>query len=82
MQQMYSYWAQPRKENYATEVIAQVGESEDEAVLGAGSIRIVWGFPKIRGTVLGVPIIRTIVLWSLYWGPLILGNYLYSPTLS
>ena len=27
----------------------------------------VWGFPKIRGTVLGVPIIRTIV----YWGPLI-----------
>ena len=33
------------------------------------------GFPKIRGTILGVPIIRTIVFWGLYWGPLILGNY-------
>ena len=33
------------------------------------------GFPKIRGTVLGVPIIRTIVFWGLYWGPFILGNY-------
>ena len=34
-----------------------------------------WGFPKIRGTLLGVPIIRIIVFWGLYWGPLILGNY-------
>ena len=33
------------------------------------------GFPKIRGTLLGVPIIRTIVFWDLYWGPPILGNY-------
>ena len=33
------------------------------------------GFPKIRGTVLGVLIIRTIVFWGLHWGPLILGNY-------
>ena len=24
---------------------------------------------------MGVPIIRTIVFWGLYWGPLILGNY-------
>ena len=32
-------------------------------------------FPKIRGTVLGVPVIRTIVFWDLYWGPPILGNY-------
>ena len=31
----------------------------------------IWGFPKIRCTILGVPIIRTIV----YWGTLILGNY-------
>ena len=30
-----------------------------------------WGFPKIRGTFLGVPIIRTIVFRGLYWGPLI-----------
>ena len=34
-----------------------------------------WGFPKIRGTILGVPIIRTIVFWGLYWGPPILENY-------
>ena len=26
------------------------------------------GFPKIRITFLGVPIIRTIVFWGLYWG--------------
>ena len=36
---------------------------------------IIWGFPKIMGTFLGVPIIRIIVYWGLYWGPLILGNY-------
>ena len=40
---------------------------------GAGSVK--WGFPKIRGTLLGVPIIRIIVFWGLYWGPPILGNY-------
>ena len=33
------------------------------------------GFPNIRGIFLGVPIIRSIVYWGLYWGPLILGNY-------
>ena len=38
----------------------------------------VWGFPKIRGTYLGVPIIRTIVFWGLYWGPLILGSGSFS----
>ena len=27
------------------------------------------------GTFLGVPIIRTIVFWGLYWGPPNLGNY-------
>ena len=36
---------------------------------------LIWEFPKIRGTFLGVPIIRTLVFWGLYWGPLILGNY-------
>ena len=35
----------------------------------------IWGFPKIMGTSLGVPIIRIIVYWALFWGPLILGNY-------
>ena len=33
------------------------------------------GFPKIRATFLGVPIIRAIVYWGLYWGTLIWGNY-------
>ena len=36
---------------------------------------VIWGFPKIGGTLLGVPIIRIIVFVGLYWGPLILGNY-------
>ena len=35
----------------------------------------IWGFPEIRGTLFGVPIIRIIVYWGLYWGPLILGNH-------
>ena len=35
----------------------------------------IWGFPKIRGTLLEIPIIRTVVFWGLYWGPRILGNY-------
>ena len=35
----------------------------------------IWGFPKIRGTLLGVPITRIIVFRGLYWGSLILGNY-------
>ena len=34
-----------------------------------------WGFPKIRGTFLGVPIIWIIVFLGLYWVPPILGNY-------
>ena len=37
--------------------------------------RNIWGFPKIRGTILGVPIIRTIVFGGLHWGPLILEKY-------
>ena len=36
-----------------------------------------WGFPKIRGTFLGVPIIRTIVYWGLYWGTLYFGKLPY-----
>ena len=33
-----------------------------------------WGFPKIRGTVLGVPIVRILLYWGLYRGPLNLGT--------
>ena len=40
---------------------------------------IIWDFPKIRGTLLGVPVIRTIVFWGLYWGSPILGNYYIEP---
>ena len=25
-----------------------------------------WGFPKIKGTILGIPSIRTIIFWGLY----------------
>ena len=38
-------------------------------------VKSIWGFPKIRGTFLGFSIIRTIVFWGLYLGPVILGNY-------
>ena len=34
-----------------------------------------WGFPKIRGTILGVPIISITIFWGLPWGPPVLGNY-------
>ena len=34
-----------------------------------------WGVPKIRGTILGVLIIRIVVYWGLYWGSPTLGNY-------
>ena len=33
-------------------------------------LRNMWGFPRIRGTIMGVPIIRIIVFGGLYWGPL------------
>ena len=42
---------------------------------GKGYKDVIWGFPKIRGTLLGVPIIRTVVFGGLYWVTLILGNY-------
>ena len=42
-----------------------------EAPCGLKEWSRMWGFPKIRGTILGVPIIRTIVFWALYWGSLI-----------
>ena len=43
--------------------------------LGSKSLDKIWEFAKIRGTILGVPIIRVVVCWGLYWGPPILGNY-------
>ena len=35
----------------------------------------IWRFPKLGVLFWGVPILRIIVFWGLYWGPLILGNY-------
>ena len=40
-----------------------------------GMSQIYGGFPKLGGTILGVPSIRIIVFEGVYWGPLILGNY-------
>ena len=39
------------------------------------SVGLIWEFPKIGGTLLGVPIKGILVLWGLHWGPLISGNY-------
>ena len=36
---------------------------------------VLWGFPKIRGAILGVPRIRIIVFWGLYLGLPIWGSY-------
>ena len=48
---------------------------EDAQVLQAAIRMSHGGFPKLGVTFLGVPIIRTIVFWGLYWGPPFLGNY-------
>ena len=45
--------------------------NRDNRARGGQGFRI-WGVPIIRGTFLGVPIIRIIVFWGLYGGP---GNY-------
>ena len=33
---------------------------------------LIWDFPKIMGTISGVPTVRVIVFWDQYWAPLIL----------
>ena len=35
----------------------------------------IWGFPKIRGNIMGGQITETRVYWGLHWGNPILGNY-------
>ena len=37
--------------------------------------RVYIGSPKIRGTLLGILIIRIIAFWGLYWGHLFNGSY-------
>ena len=45
----------------------KIGSGVGAAAGSEGSDPGAWGFPKIRGTILGVPIIRTIVT-IVYWG--------------
>ena len=33
------------------------------------------GFPEVQNTFLEVPIKGIVIVWGLYWGPPILGNY-------
>ena len=40
---------------------------------------IVSGFPQIRGTMIGVPIIRILVLWGLYWASTYSGKLPFIP---
>ena len=53
------------------------GEAGKLGIIGVHEdyIVIICGFPKIRCTILGVPIIRIIVFVGPYWGPPIYGNY-------
>ena len=44
-------------------------------IVSRGSPQAIWGFPKIRGTILGVPIMRARVFEGLHKGPQILGSY-------
>ena len=44
-------------------------------VSGLGFRVLDLGFPKIRGTCLGVPITRTTVFGGVSWDPSIWGNY-------
>ena len=50
-----------------------------QAFASVRGVSTIWGFPKIRGTILGVPIVRILVgsiLGSLYFGKLpLLGRY-------
>ena len=59
------------------ETCHSAGHSEATSGLMVGKLirGHIKGFPKLGVPFLGVPIIRTIVFWGLYWGPLILGNY-------
>ena len=67
-----SSWETPASSTLTSDSPDFNGDGSANVPQGMKNVR---HFPKIRGTLLGVPIIRTIVFWGLYWGPLILGNY-------
>ena len=63
-------------------MITTIIETQPKDSGGSGGVGFGFGgFPKLAvpfwvlGLGFRVPIIRTIVFWGLYWGPLILGNY-------
>ena len=47
----------------------------DHILLRSAGRTNIWGFPKIRGTILRVPILKILKSWGPYWGLPILGNY-------
>ena len=44
-------------------------------IVSGGSPQAIWGFPNIRGTIWGVPIMRARVFEGLHKGPQILGSH-------
>ena len=72
---IYSIFWQLQEENHTMKALARVQTLKRKLWGSVDGPQQRWGFPKIRGTFLGVPIIRTIGFLGLYWGPPILGNY-------
>ena len=58
----------------ASGILENCGVLLEDGIRTATGIDI-WEYPKIRGTFLGVPIVRIVVFGGLYWGSPILGNY-------
>ena len=56
-----------RSRKFSKVFLTRLPQSHESALPGVASYE---GFPKIRVPFLGVPIIRTILYWGLYWGPL------------
>ena len=48
-----------------------------KCVLFVTFVSVFWWFPKIRGTILGFPIVRTLVFWGPNWASLILETTIY-----
>ena len=63
--------------------VRQASDPSSDVMNEAMNEKIIGGFPTIRGTLLGVPIIRAKekLYWGLYWGPLIYGNYHFEPVM-
>ena len=53
----------------------KMGKEGSGRGLKDSSVQDIWGLSQIRGTFLGVPIVRSIIFWGLHWGPPVLGKY-------